>query len=81
MILAAVFAGYQCISQRNVPLDSFLAFCTAPEGYTIASWYEDDVTVTAKINAEGKIEKNYSFQTEEDDFMYQVQGISAGEEA
>lgn len=80
MILAAVFAGYQCISKRSVSLESFLAFCTAPDGYTIASWYEDDVIVTAQISAEGKIEKNYSFQAEADDSMYQVQGISAGEE-
>lgn len=80
VIVAAVLAGYQCISERNVPLESFLAFCTAPDGYTIASWYEKDVTVTARISSDGKIEKSYSYLTEQEDSIYQVQGISAGKD-
>lgn len=80
IVVAAIFAGYQCIADKSVPLDSFLAFCTAPEGYSIVSWNEDGQTVTAKISAEGKIEKKYSFDTEKDDYLYQIQGLAAGED-
>ena len=80
LILAAVFAGYQVLEQRNVPLDSLLAICTAPEGSSIVCWNEDEQTVTAKISADGKIQKSYSFQTEQDDHLYLIQGIAAGED-
>ncbi len=79
IILAAVLAGYQCISKRSVPLDSFLAFCAAPDGNSIVSWYDDDNTVIAQVTVDGKIVKNYSFKTEKDEYMYQIQGIAAGE--
>ena len=77
---AAILAGYQCLSARNVALDSFLAFCTAPDGTSIVSWYEDEQTVVAKISESGKIEKKYSFQTEKDEYLYLIQGLTAGED-
>lgn len=77
---AAILAGYQCLSERNVALDSFLAFCTAPDGTSIVSWCEDEQTVVAKISESGKIEKKYSFQTEKDEYLYLIQGIAAGED-
>lgn len=80
IIGAAIFAGYQCISQRNVSMDSFLAFCVTPDGGSIVSWYEGNRTVVAKVSTDGKVEKNYSFQTEKKDYLYQVQGLAAGEE-
>ena len=80
IILAAILAGYQCISERSVPLDSFLAFCTAPNGNSIVSWNDEKHTVVAKISADGKIEKKYSFQTEKDEYLYQVQGLAAGDD-
>ena len=80
IILAAVLAGYQCISERNVPLDSFLAFCTAPDGNSIVSWNDEEKTIVAQISAEGKIKKNYSFKTEKDEYLYQIQGLAAGED-
>lgn len=79
ILLATVLAGYQCISERSVPLDSFLAFCTAPDGNSIVSWYDEDKTVVAQISAEGELKKNYSFHTEKEDCLYQVQGLAAGE--
>ena len=80
IILAAILAGYQCISQRSVPLDSFLAFTTAPNGNSIVSWIDENQTVVAKITAAGKIENKYSFKTEKDEYLYQVQGLAAGED-
>lgn len=80
IVLAAIWAGYQCLSERIVLLDSLLAFCIAPDGDSIASWNEDGKTIVAKIGSDGKIEKSYSFQTEKDDYLYQVQGLTAGED-
>lgn len=80
VILAAILAGYQCISKRSVPLDSFLAFTTTPNGNSIVSWIDENQTTIAKISIDGKIEKKYSFQTEKDDYLYQVQGITAGDD-
>ena len=80
VILAAILAGYQCISKRSVPLDSFLAFNTTPNGNSIVSWIDKNQTTIAKISTDGKIEKKYSFQTEKDDYLYQVQGITAGDD-
>ncbi len=79
-IVAAIFAGYHCIAERNVPLDSLLGFSITSEGNSIVSWNEDDQTIVAKITTDGKIEKSYSFSTEKDDYLYQVQGITAGED-
>lgn len=80
IVLAAILAGYQCIAKRTVPLDSFLAFCTAPDGYSIVSWNEGDRTITAKISSDGRVEKQYSFRTENKDSLYQVEGLAAGKE-
>ena len=80
IILAAVLAGYQCISRRSVPLESFLAFTKAPNGNSIVSWLDDDATVVASVTTTGKIEKKYSFKTEKDEYLYQVQGLAAGED-
>ena len=80
IILAAILAGYQCISKRSVPLDSFLAFTSTPNGNSIVSWIDENQTIIAKISVDGKIEKKYSFQTEKDDYLYQVQGITAGDD-
>ena len=80
IVAAAILAGYQCVSERNVTLDSLLAFCNTPDGGSIVSWNDESQTVVAKIGADGKIDKSYSFQTEKGEFLYQVQGLAAGEE-
>lgn len=79
VIVALIIAGYQCISKRNVPLNSFLAFCTAPDGDSIVSWNEEEKTVIAKVSEDGKIRNKFTFKTEKDEIIYQIQGISAGE--
>ena len=80
LLAAAILAGYQCLSERSVALDSFLAFCTTPDGHNIVSWNDDNQTITAKVTADGKIEKAFSFPTEDDDYLYLLQGISAGDD-
>lgn len=80
ILLATVLAGYQCISERTVPMTSFLAYCTAPGGYSIVSWNDDDRTVVAKVAPDGEVKKKYTFATEKEDFLYLVQGLAASEE-
>lgn len=79
ILLAAILAGYRCIADRSVIPDSILAFCNAPEGNSIVSWDEGDQTIVAQISAKGKIKKTYSFRTQKDGYLYQVQGLAAGE--
>lgn len=80
LVLAAIFAGYRCMAKRTVPLDSFLAFCTSPDGYSIVSWNEDNRTIAAKISGSGEIKKQYSFETQRDNYLYQVEGLAAGDD-
>lgn len=79
LVLSGAVAGYRGVQDRSVSMDSLLAFCTAESGNTIASWYEGNDTVVARIRRNGAIDASVRFRTRQGDSMYSIEGIAAGE--
>lgn len=77
LVAAGIIAGYQGMKGNKHPVDSLLAFYTSDDGRSIVSWLEDDHTVIARVNHNGKIEKYYSYETETKEHMYNVRGVAA----
>lgn len=80
LAIAGILSGYQSIQSNNVSMDALLAFCTAENGTSILSWYEDNKTVIASVSQSGKIEKSFEFDTKKKDFMYNIKGIAASKD-
>ena len=79
LVAAGIVAGYQSLQGSESPVDSLYAFCISDDGYSFVSWNEDDRTVIAKVDLDGRVERSVSFKTEDKEYMYSVRGITASE--
>lgn len=78
LIIAGAVAGYRSIKGGTVPVDSLLAFCYEEEGTGIVGWNEDEYTVIARVDTNGKIMRSLTFRTEKKDCMYNIKGVASG---